>query len=381
MKSISLSGILLCFLCQVEAASPPKKEKFTQVSGTVTSIFCDTNGNSRVGELAPDVPARVSCQFKWFSSDAKWRLDINEPIPPSFRDGVWRSIMPFAEDGLISIASFPTYPDNPKAGGNAIVRVLTNQYVVAENRYGSHVLWMGFPNKTIEDWLVAGRCRPFWKSDSRINQLASDFYQIVRTNGVIIFWNPGKYFNFDDQGKLIYENEEPKQFTYPAPADKGFVEAQLEFSGSFADEEHTIPKRMEFTWFVPYREGVDGMRLAAFERLIVECHMVSHEPIPDSMFTPNWTNAFATVFDFRERLTNGLPLTYITKAKTIGTSADELQERKKQTEKMNAAALFQPPETQSQPRRKLPLFLLVSTLLGLPVVIWFVFIKSKQATT
>lgn len=289
--------------------------------------------------------------------------------------------MPFGENGLISIASFPTYPDNPKAGGNANVRVLTNQYVVAENRFGSHVLWLGFPNKNVEDWLIAGRCRPFWKSDSRINQLALDFYGVVRTNGAIIFWNPGRYFDFDDQGKLIYEDGKPKQFTYPVPADKGFLEAQLEFSKDFADEGHSIPKRMEFTWFVPYKQGENGMRLAAFEQIIVECQSVSHDPIPDSVFVPSWTNAFATVFDFREHLANGLPLTYITKARTIGPGANELRERKTQAEKMKAAALFQPPETQSQPRRKLALFLLITTSVVLPVVIWAAFFKSRKVTT
>lgn len=379
MRLILLWGFLPYFVCQAEAAFLKQNETaYTRITGLVTSIFCDTNGNPRVGELAPDVPARVSCQFKWVRSGSKWRLDIKESIPPSFKDGVWRTIMPFAEDGLISIASFPTYPDNPQAGGNAIVRVLTNQHVVAENRYGSHVIWMGLQYKQVNDWLVAGRCPPFWKADSRINQLAMDFYQIVNTNDAIIFWNPGKYFNFDDQGKLIYENGVPKEFTYPEPANKGFVEAQLEFSKDFADVENTIPKRMEFSWFVPYRVGSNGMRLAAFEKTIVECETVSHEPIPDSAFTPSWTNAFATVFDFRESLTTGLPLTYITKNKTIGPSAVELKERKQQTEKMKAAALFQPPETQSQPGRKLPLFLLFATSVCVPLVIWGAFFKSKK---
>ena len=379
MRTILLLSILVNLLPQTRAFSQNKKESFIQVSGIVTSIFCDTNGNSRVGEIEPGVPAQVSCQFEWISSGSMWRLNIKEPMPP-FKEGVWRSIMPFAEGGLISIASCPTFPEKPEAGGNAIVNITTKKYVFNENRFGSHVIWMGLQQKLIKDWVLIGLCRPFWNPDKRINQLDFGFHQIVRTNGSIGFWNPGKYFGFDDQGKLIYENGVPKQFNYPNPADKGFLEAQLEFMDGFLDEQRTIPKRIEFTHFVPYRGGVGGMRLAAFEKLIVECQKISHEPIPDTIFTPGWTNAFATVFDYRERLTNGLPVTYITKSRTIGEGLGELQKQKKLAEKMQEVALQEPPKIQS-PTRKRPLFLLLATIsvFGLPAAIWLAFIRSKKA--
>lgn len=356
----------------------PNIDKYI-LRGVVTSVICDEAGNPISGEIAPGTPATTVCQFIWYRSGDRWRLDFKEPAFP-FKEGVWKSIMPFTDNELISIVSCPPMPDNPKAGGNAIVRVLTNKLVVAENIYGAHAVWLGFNLDQIITLLKpSNKCPPFWVYDPAIQNLSLNFHEVIRTNGSVFFRNPGRYFEKDGNQMLVYEAGQPKQLMYPAPADEGFIEAQYQMSDEFVDQHQQIHKRAEFTYWTPFRDesNPNGMRLVLTSKLIIECQSADFKQFPDSTFDPVWTNSFATVIDFRETLANGQPLTYITKAKTITPSRDDLQKRKKFSEKMQAVASTKQDNIPSP--KQFPRILFIITFCTLTLALWWAFGKSKKA--
>ncbi len=191
---------------------------------------------------------------------------------------------------------------------------------------------------------------------------------IIRTNDAILFWNTGRLAARDENGHVILENGRPKVNVRPPPVDKGFIDTEYRPSSAFLSLQLGIPKSVVLTTRLPMidEKEVRGIRMVLSTEQRIENKDVKFQSIPESLFTPGWTNNFAVVADLRrEGSITGQPLTYITKSNYFDSSERELNRRKQESDTKHAIA--QPPRV--IPKSLIILSLLIVTMI--PLGVWW----------
>lgn len=338
------------------------------VKGSVNSLTFDIDGSPRKTEIASGIPPHLTCDFIWYRKAEKWRLEINQP-DPAFPAGVWKTIMPFGDSNLVSIIQYPPRPNDSKSKGNAFVTVMTNKFLPAQHIYGAHAIWLTLNlNEALGMFGESGECPPFWDYDPAIHSLPVKSHQIVRTNGMILFRNPGHYFARDRGMNLKYVDGKPEMLPLPAPLQLGYNEAEFEMSGEFFDEQLGLAKSAELKYWTPLKDETmpNGVRMAMLSKLVVEIKSVDLVPIPDAIFSPVWTNSFAAIIDNRERMADrAQPLNYVTKDKQLNPSTADLHKRREFSEKLAKSATTSP----ASPKRLFVIILLICTTI-IPAAVW-----------
>jgi hypothetical protein len=346
------------------------------LTGIVTSVAYNLDGSPRTKERAPGVPPTITCDFIWYRSNEKWRLDIRQP-DSAFPTGVWKTIMPFSESNIISVIRYPPRPDNPKSLGNTFVTVMTNKFLPAQHIYGAHAVWLTFNFDQVMTMFGPKGCPPFWDYDPAVHTLPVESHRIIPTNGSVLFYNLGYYFARDSRQNVLLEAGRPKLVPLSSPLDKGFIEAEYQRSVDLLDQGRQIPKRAELKYWTPLRDETkpNAVRMVMLSKLIVESRSLDSEPIPESTFSPQWTNAHAVVVDFRDKAVGGQALNYVTKDKQLNASEDELRKRKQFSDQMWASA---PP---GHPPKRLPVIFLLLTVCALPLGLLWWFSHKKGASS
>lgn len=340
------------------------------VRGTVTSksYFYDRDGN--LTQPDPDIVASSACDFVFFRSDEKWRLDIVHP-DRAFPEPVWRTITPAPEGGFVSVISYPPRPGNPGSKGNAYVVVLTNVFMPADDAYGAHASWLIFNlDDLIKKYVTSNGCPPFWKFDPAINNIRENTRNVLYTNGIFAFLNLGRHVALDAEQKVIFKNGQPETIRHAAPFDQGFLEAEYRPSSEYLNKERKVPNSGVLTYWTAMRDDQNSsrMRPVLLAELQWENKSIDLQPVALSTFTPSWTNEVASVVDMRTETTSKNPLTYISKAKQLDLSAEELLKQKRKSEAMQSAAQTAEP---TRLNRAVSWIFPIFSLLSLALIFWY----------
>ncbi|MFN0158481.1 MAG: hypothetical protein ACKVRP_10465 [Bacteroidota bacterium] len=324
--------------------------------------FYDEKYNLLAESPYPDAPMVTTSDFVYMRKNEAWRLNLTHPdrgFPPG---SVHRSVMPFSEDELVDIIS---YPIKEPAEGNAAVTIQSNKFLTADS-WGAHFAWTLFNFDEIKRMIGPKlECHAFWKVGMPVDTSVRT-HRLIEANSSIQFWNRGKYPQVDAENKTVFENGEPLMRPYPAPFDQGFSEAECSVEWKALGGNQRIPNRAQIVFSTPVRKSAESEPIMIpLLKITLVTESLNTGEIDERVFKAEWTNTVASVVDHRVKAQLGTTLSYLTKTNRINPSSEALQKRVKTFNAMRNLKEQTPSATVN-----IAGAVILATLAILPVIMW-----------
>jgi hypothetical protein len=348
-------------------ATVSSAEEAWSASGVVESRVFDGHGQIIERDMASGLKLGATCQFNWHQKDSRWYFDLR--TPDGGDSSVLKSIFPIPTGGFVVITD---YQGIGNTATNAYVTISTNRYLPAESIHGWHALWLAFEGRKILEKSASNpRCPPFFAFDDQVNRLQIDTHEIRREGDFFDFWNTGRFFERDSDGRIVFDGLIPKSKVYQNALKDGFTEARLE-----AKSNVSIGKMAVLTYYNPIEDLSKKKKfdLKPFCEIAVLVQQITNLTQQAASFEPHWTNGIALIVDHRFIQHDGNPLTYYTRDKVIKNSEQALAKSIKMNDYLSS--LVEKDNGKLKGRSFIVLLLMFFSI-ALPISLW-IFHRVRQ---